>query len=478
MMRFRHMMQMINNAAVALLVTLCGGLLNNNFAFAQDCQELYRIRIANRANGAVEVSLDKGTSYTIVGRVTRPATEVSRGYSASKYAQEGKVAAVAVHGIRIRVGSIPEKQGDTPLIISILPREFAQAPRGFGGHIAGSSGIVTNIPTGTAIFRNLAPFVGNQVFLEQRGVLAPLPSGYSPCIGDVLVILVHLPKRYAKEIIFENKTGGKVDAIYEDGTETIAIVKRPVHGVGRFDATGYTGVGQINTNHTGVITISTAPIANGQKDGSDFETRGGFMIQPSRHAIESGDSPQVCVVEPVSKDSQWLEGTPPLFSGYLSLAYDPQSKENSFSVDIQCGDGIWRSLPPLIGKQDHALDNLPGLGLPVTHIRIRLPRYDKEWIRQQLRQSLLAYKKMTERNVPTLTGKFTLSLDASGLPELQFVALWVDGQCKAISSVPPFTFEIDTSKLDYGEHIVEIKALDNSGKPLKTVTKRFFCGEP
>ncbi|MDI6828516.1 MAG: hypothetical protein QME62_08550, partial [Armatimonadota bacterium] len=125
---------------------------NKNPAFAQDTRELYRIRIENRSEGAVGVSLDKGNSYVSVGRVTRPATDVARGYSASKYAQEGKIAAVAVHGLHIKVGTIREKQGETPLVISILPREFAQTPKGFGGHTAGCSGIVTNIPTGTTIF--------------------------------------------------------------------------------------------------------------------------------------------------------------------------------------------------------------------------------------------------------------------------------------------------------------------------------------
>ncbi len=473
------MMRTFSKYSLALLIALYGaGVFHTNPTFAQDAREIYRIRIENRNEGAVGVSIDKGNSYVSVGRVTRPATDVARGYSASKYAQEGKIAAVAVHGLHIKVGTIQEKQGATPLVISILPREFDQTPKGFGGHTAGRSGIATNIPTGTAIFRNLAPFVGNQVFLEQRGNLRQLPSGYTPHLGDILVIIVNLSERYPKEIIFENKTGGKVEAVYEDSVEAVAIVERPVRGVGRFDATGYTGVGRINTNHTGVITISTAPLVNGPKDGADVETRGGFMIQPSRHAREAGDFPQACVVGPTSENNQWLEGTAPLFSGCLGLAYDPQSDENSFIVDIQCGDNVWRPLPPLVGKQDRALENLPGIGLPVTHIRIRLPGYDQEWIKRQLKESFLAYKKTVEKNVPTITGKITLSFDTSGLADVQFVALFIDGKCKAVSSVPPFTFEVDTSKLSYGEHVLEIKALDYSGKPIKTVTKRFFCDLP
>ena len=47
----------------------------------------------------------------------------------------------------------------------------------------------------------------------------------------------------------------KISAVHKPAT-----VARPVKGVGRYDGTSFTGVGAVNTNHAGVITISTAPI--------------------------------------------------------------------------------------------------------------------------------------------------------------------------------------------------------------------------
>ena len=72
-----------------------------------------------------------------------------------------------------------------PLLINILPREFAQTPNLFGGHVSGLSGIYTNIPVGTSIFRELSPLVGNPVFLENGsdGDLQPLPLNYIPHDG-------------------------------------------------------------------------------------------------------------------------------------------------------------------------------------------------------------------------------------------------------------------------------------------------------
>ncbi len=147
-------------------------------------------------------------------------------------------------------------------LINILPREFSQTPVRFGGHVSGLSGIYTNIPTGTAIFRDLAPFAGNPVFLEGGdGRLSSLPLNYLPQEGDTLVIVVEAPINPLRQVVFENRAGGPVTATYADGTSRLVThVLKAVTGVGRFDGTSYTGVGAINTNHSGVITVSTSPI--------------------------------------------------------------------------------------------------------------------------------------------------------------------------------------------------------------------------
>ena len=147
--------------------------------FAQ--AETHRIRIVNSVDGAIQVSDDAGKTWHLVGRVTAPATQSLMGYSASGYAQPGTVAAVAVHGLRIRVGDL---DAPDPLLINILPREFAHTPNLFGGHVAGLSGIYTTISVGTSIFREpQSPLVGSPVSRENRvgwRPLPPLPLNYIP----------------------------------------------------------------------------------------------------------------------------------------------------------------------------------------------------------------------------------------------------------------------------------------------------------
>ena len=448
-------------------------------AHSAESRELYTIRIANREGGPVEVSADGGRTYSRVGKVLRPATTTSEGYAASIYAAPSSVAATAVHGIRIKVSGKLGCEKESSQTISIIPFEFGHTPNGFGGHVAGSSGIFTDIPTGQGIFRNLAPFVGNSVFRETVTGLIPLPANYLPGIGDVLVIAVTVPARYPRELVFENRQGGGVRVVYPDGEETVARVERPVRGVGRFDATGYTGVGRINTNHSGVLTISTAPIQNGGKDGSSHETRGGFMIQPSHHAKGNPEVAQIMVVCPVSGDDSWLEGTPPLFSGYIGLAYDLSDEKNSFRVDVRTATSDWMPLPELVGKQDNALMRMPNSAGAVTQIRIRFPEMSHEWIRAQVdrysRVYLATCKAAAAKKGAVVTDDtLTLRVDTSRLQGVRLVSLYLDGEFKGASNTPPYAFTLDTRDLPAGEHTAVIRAVDSSGATLRRVSKTFF----
>lgn len=477
-MRGKHR---LNGACVWCGIILAVGfsLLGRASAQSEGTRELCRIRIVNRVGGPVEVSTDGGRTYARVGKVTHPATTSTRGYAASVYAPLGTVAATAVHGIRIKTAGARECSREESRVISILPAEFAVVPKGFGGHAAGSSGICTDIPTGEAIFRNLAPFVGNPVFQEIHGRLVPLADGYTPGLGDVLVIVVSVPARYPKELVLENSAGGSVEAVYSDAREIIARVERPVRGVGRFDATGYTGVGRINTNHTGVITISTAPISSAGKDGAPIETRGGFMIQPSRHAMLSTEAFQILVVAPLSKDAPQLEGRPPLFSNYIGLAHDPADERNSFRVDVRTAQTDWMPLPPIVGKHDDALMKLPNGAGAVTHIRIRFPELSPEWVQAETLRCARAYlevcqEKALKRGTVITSGNLTLELDTAGLRGVQFVNLYVDGEFRGARNTGPYTFTLDTRTLSSGEHIAELRALDAQGTTLKRVAREFF----
>lgn len=317
--------------------------------------ETHRIRIRNATGGAVEISPDAGRSWQTVGSVVRPATALAEGFAASRWAQDGTVCATAVHGLRLRVG--PSSSSGRGGLLAVVPKEFASPPPNYGGFVAGASGIYTDIAAGTSIFRNLAPFLGNVVLREENGSVQRIGPEYRPLVGDVLVIPVARPERMPRSITLENRSGGKVLADFGDGElYEFARVHNPVEGVGRFDATGFTGVGCINTNHPGVVTVSTAPDHDGKPvfDDPFGETRGGFMIQPARHAEAeaSGGGPvaQVMVVEPVSRRfAAGIEGTPPLFQGFLGLQFQSRDPSRSFVCQMRVDDGEWEPLVQYVG---------------------------------------------------------------------------------------------------------------------------------
>lgn len=431
---------------------------------AQDLTEIYRIRVVNAVDGPVQVSLDRGNSYVTVGRVNRPATKCIQGFAASAYAKPGTVTATAVHAIRLKAGTIGK---DIPQVFSIIPREFAVPGATFTtGEVAGSSGIYTDIPSGTAVFRNLSPLVGNPVFLETKVALRPLPTGYVPSVGDTLVIVVQEHGRRPDEIVFENRTGGRVEALYADRRDTIAVVERPVLGVGRFDATEYTGVGAVNTNHPGVITVSTAPLLSKAK----VEPRGGFQILPSRHAQRIGWIPQYMVVAPPPARSLPLEGAPLLFSEYIGLASDPASPANSFRVDVRVGGGDWRSLPTLLGRKDDAISS-------VSHVRIRFPARSAEWLGRQLLAARDDHLRRKYGGRPPAKGMLEFALSAGDSGSVRFASLYVDGEFRGISSASPFSFTVDAGKLSPGEHCAEIRGTDDAGAVVRSARQWFYTAD-
>jgi hypothetical protein len=353
--------------------------------------EVFRIRITNTVDGAVEVG--RSGDYRPIGKVNRPATDVMPGFAASTYVRDGVVAAIATHGIRIKTGTVDE----SPRMISLVPLQFATIPSGYGGHVPGNSGIYTDIPAGESIFRTLSPFVGNAVFLEVLDGLRSLARAYRPSIGDVLVIIVRLPQDMPCAVEFENRDGGMVTSVCADGTKAhIATVTRPVTGVGRFDGTSYTGVGAVNTNHPGVLTISTAPAQKGlgELEGQGQESRGGFMIQPSRHAATQPRMNQVMIVAPLQGSTAPLEGAPPLFFGHINLAWSLDDPTHSYRAEVRLGASDWLPMPQVIGKNDDAFTE-SGLG-PVTHIRLLFPVWSRAFVDAEI---LRAANRITSNHI-------------------------------------------------------------------------------
>lgn len=426
------------------------------------------------------MSMDAGQTYRSVGRVTVVANARITGFAASSYTPQGTVAATAVHGIRIKTGQSAQGIGKAqiPLIFSIIPAEFAKTPKGFGGHIARSSGIHTDIYTGHSIFRNQSPYVGNPAFVERDHALQPLPEDYIPIEGETYIIVVKRPSRMPSEIEFENIAGGSVTIKYPDSkSEIITHVIKPVLGIGRYDGTTFTGVGKINTNHGGVLTISTAPILPpGACEGGETETRGGFMIQPYYHAYQQNEAkPQVMLVGPKDKSKPSMEGTPPLFEGYINLSCHAGKLNNSYRVQVKIDDGQWEEMPQIIGKVDNAftpefLNSYFAnrqINSGVTAIRLMFPDYDLKLIAEDLLQETSQYTARAVKSGVRAVKGVIKAAPKKLQRGIKMVNFYVDGYFIYASNEYPYTYSWNSAKHSNGFHSLEIETvLDSARDPI------------
>lgn len=459
--------------------------------------ELYRLRIVNRRLGTIQVSCDEGESWHLVGRVTQPCTGASEGYIAAEYAPRGSVAAVAVHGIRIRVSG-EDPQLHAPLVLGIAPLEYSgdKANFGYGGHQAGNVGMKTDIPAGTSIFRELAPLPGNLVYIESKtGRLLPLPSDFRPTgQGESLVIPVIAPVNRLTELQIENRLGGVVKATFVGGeSRVVTNVVKPVLGVGRFDGTSYTGVGRINTAHTGVITVSTAPIDSRLPEGEGKERRGGFQISPVWHngRTEEHDAPMMLLFGALDADGKpakrrrELEGTAPLFLEHIGLF------GTNTVVDCQIDGGAWEPLPTVLGVRLNAFtaDGLNELwkaasvgrnsSQGVTAFRLRFEQPTNKAMysiatacADRYRQLRLAAAR--SNNTRVVGGTVTINPTLTDPSRVSFIRLTVDGKVRALKNFAPFMINWDTTRLADGEYFIEVEALDESGAVLASTPQRVY----
>jgi hypothetical protein len=354
-------------------------------ADAENLCELFRLRIVNERAGDITISRDGGHSWRTLGRVTRHAARVNeRGFTASKWVQPGCVSGAAVNAIHVTTAYRAET--DRGVLFSLLPSEFGSLTTDFKSFLSPDSSIYTDIPAGDAIFGGgEAPFVGNSVYREEEGsALAPLPQGYVPVKGDVLVILVERPALYPYMAVFENVPGGTVTLHYPDGSRRLlGWVVWPVRGIGRFAGTRYSPIGRIRANHPGVLDISTSPVGR----------LGGFQIIPVRHALSpemkmAWDGTQWMIVGPASDDTGLWSGPTALFYHHVRPDYRPDDLHRPdwqqcllarFLVELDFGDG-WRPMPalhlapnpnvPLPQWADHALEH-------AKSIRILFPLADR-----------------------------------------------------------------------------------------------------
>lgn len=151
--------------------------------------EAFRIRIQNTRYGDIAFSPDGGAHYYLLGRVLRPAMELTNEPGAE---QAGAVLRSGPAGIALAI--LPGRT------LKLLPRAGSGPSRRAlkGIHTASPSasvsGLQTDFAAGTGLFAELLPALSSVVRLEKEpGALAAFPEGYAPRDGDTLVIRAALP---------------------------------------------------------------------------------------------------------------------------------------------------------------------------------------------------------------------------------------------------------------------------------------------
>ena len=328
------------------------------FAYAgEGASVLYSVRIPLVLGEEAQAVLPDGKTI-LLGKVSvLPTTSRWPGYTASKWAPPGSVAASAVNAVHLTL-SVEKEKGRT---LSILPRHTVAPAAGESSFIALDS------PAGTGFFGGWAPPVATPVLVQRKdGTIVRLERHGLPHEGDTLVIDVTESDRpYLIDI--ENRPGGRVLGWYDSGPKLLARVIRPLKGVGRFGGTEFQNIGRIRANHSGVIDISTTPRG----------VVGGFQILPFLHSkskemTSAWQLTQWLII--ASPTDRPLPGTAPLFSS--NLVPGPQMTDALWDmwstygrkplVLCRRGGGAWEKLPEAAGRNDYALGD-------VTHLRIYSP---------------------------------------------------------------------------------------------------------
>jgi hypothetical protein len=448
--------------------------------------ETHRLRVANRAGGPVEVSLDRGLTYRAIGRVTRPATANADGQTYAAAVPVGSVALAGAGRIWVRAGA----DGTRPRIFALLARGAPIAPWT----------IATDLLPGSAAFTTLSPPLGSRVFLQTPRGLRPLPAGYIPTTSDVILFIAAtagdtdttaaLSRKPPRAIIWENREGGAVTAIAGDGGErVIGTVRAPVRGVGRFAATAEVASGRIAEHHAHGLLVSTAGPAGGAAPAV-----GGFRIQVSdTDELESGD-PTLLQIAPI-------QGAPSPLA--LPLPLDASTR-----VEMRVDDGPWMPLPRVTGAVLDAwgagLARMGVLDLPdgprgVTHFRL-LPGGDPGARRLALESAVREARErsgsgvvirersasgdaaggadsasvgagrsastpgspQTPARALPLKGRLTVRANVTGRG-ITVVVFRLDGRVAKITNVAPYTWDWDTRDVANGDHTIEILGKDAEG---------------
>ncbi len=443
---------------LALLLPVAGG-------HAQDAGEgeQYRLRFVNEAEGPIEYSLDGGRQWELLGKVTRAAAAVTPSTSVLSVVQPGTVAGVQPEQLLLRLPA------DKRQLRSLRILAKGQAPL--------SAAIMTDIPPKSSIFRTLAPPTGSRLLIETEAGAEPMPPGWMPKQGDHLIISVSKqPPGDPPSVVIENKEGGEVVYSTTGGLpQIIAKVKQPLKGIGRYGGTERGGLGMIPAWSPTAVVVSTASTLRRMTDENQpVEDRGGFVIQPAEPQLRGATHPASQIL---------LEALPegdvkPAIARFFGLSApvstgDPLDRQPT-RVEISIDGGDWEPVPDLRGTINEeamlkALSEAYGgkrkIEKGITSIRILFGTVQEANFRRRLQLAATPLAEQVQR------GKVTISANVMG-EGVAYVSFRLNGIQQKITNQKPFSWEWDTRKWSNGEHLLEIRGLDEALSPLTTVTTK------
>lgn len=407
----------------------------------------------NQPGGLVEVSGDGGAAWEQLGKVTKAAGAVSASTDVISVAPPSAIAAVTPDYLIIRVP--PGKTGH---------RTFRVLS---SGEKASGAGVSTDLAPRSPLFRGIAPPVGSDVRLEKAGALEPLPAGYVPRSGDRLVIVVKSPAApQPVTITIENRAGGEVVLVQPSGLpRVLARVKQPLRGIGRYSGTERAGSGNVLSWSPTAVLVSTAGTKRREVPRGELpEERGGFVIQPAEPALRGTTHPaSQLLIEAVAEG----DGKPvvsPFFALSAPLSSDDPLDPQPTRVEVRIDGGEWEPCPDLRGtiSEEDLVKSIQGaLGEKrtvkdgITHLRLTYsPIPAGAPLMRRLKLAVTPAAESVQR------GRVTISANVQG-DGITFVQFYLNGRLVQLTNQPPFNWQWDTTQTPNGEHLLEIRGLDN-----------------
>lgn len=318
---------------------------------------IFQLDVPFQKGAQVTATRPDGKTFSLGKVLALPSKSRWPSYTASKWGKSGSVVASAVNACHLLL-DVEKGRGRT---LSLLPGTTVAPAAGPG------AALIIDSPAGKGLFGGWAPPVGTRVrVLSRTGESRFLNARKPPVAGEHLIMdVLEQPGPYMVDI--ENRKDGTVRAWYDGlGAIPMATVVRPVGGVGRFGGSAFQDASRLRANHPGVICISTSPRGK----------IGGFQILPWEHAhspemTNAWELTQWLIIRPLSGK---LEGTSPLFSGFLipgtaqgEKLWDLWSTYGRKPLILaRFHNGPFQKLPTRTGRDDNALDGL-------THLRLYFP---------------------------------------------------------------------------------------------------------